>query len=189
MSQRTWTGHVFIATSVDGFIAERDGGLDWLTDPPAEPRHVTAHRGGDAPADYDEFSATVSHLVMGRGTYEKVLTFDRWPYDRFTTLVVSTTLPPSSDGRVTVLRSLAEVCSRLEDDGATAVYVDGGRVVSDFLAAGLIDELIITRAPVLLGDGLPLFHALPHQIRLLHRGTSTSEAGMISTRYRVASPG
>lgn len=188
MKLRTWTGHVFIATSIDGFISEPDGGLDWLTDPPPETRHAAAHQGQDAPPGYEEFTTAMSHLVMGRGTYEKVLTFNRWPYDRLEVLVISTTLPQASDDRVTVLRSLADACSRLETDRATAVYVDGGQIVSQFLAAGLIDELTIARAPVILGDGLPLFHALPHPIRLLHEGTSTTNTGMTNTRYRVDRP-
>lgn len=193
--QRGWSGHVFIATSVDGYIAEPDGDLDWLTDPPAEPRHVPAHRGMDAPPDYDAFTAQVSHLVMGRGTYEKVLTFDPWPYERFRVLVLSTQLPAGSagahgpdgpHGRVTVVGSIDHACELLDREQATAVYVDGGEVISAFLARGLIDELTITRAPVLLGAGLPLFHALPTQVRLIHLGTSTTDSGMTTTRYRVA---
>jgi dihydrofolate reductase len=183
--QRTWTGLVFIATSVDGYIAGPDGGLDWLTEPPAEPRHATAQHGDDAPPGYDEFTAGVSHLVMGRGTYEKVLTFDPWPYGRFRVLVLSTTLPNDIDERISVVTSVAEACSLLAMEEATAVYVDGGQVVSRFLAEGLIDELTISRAPVLLGRGLPLFHALPREVRLVHEGTSTTDSGMTSTRYRV----
>jgi len=184
--QRIWTGLVFIATSVDGYIARPDGGLEWLTEPPAESRHTTGHHGDDAPPDYDEFTAEVSHLVMGRGTYDKVLTFDPWPYERFRVLVLSTTLPRDRDDRIRVVASLPEACSALTEDEATAVYVDGGQVISQFLADGLIDELTISRAPVLLGEGIALFHALPRETRLIHLGTSTSDTGMTSTRYRTS---
>lgn len=183
---RTWTAAVFIAASVDGYIAVADGGLDWLTDPPPEPRHVPAQPGAHPPPDYDEFTAGVSHLVMGRGTYEKVLTFDSWPYEKLSVLVLSTTLPTGDDPRVTVVRFTDDARQRLDDDAATGVYVDGGQVLTDFLRHGLIDELTITRAPVILGHGLPLFHDLPRQVRLVHRGTASLGAGMVSTRYAVA---
>lgn len=183
--QRTWKGAAFIAASVDGFIALPDGDLAWLTDPPPEPRHVPAWRPSDAPPGYDDFTAGVSHLVMGRGTYEKVLTFGFWPYEKFRVLVLSTTLPDELDPRITVARSVAEARELLDLDAATHVYVDGGRVLTDFLWHDLVDELTITRAPVLLGRGLPLFHNLPHEIHLIHLGTATSETGMTSTRYAV----
>ncbi len=182
---RTWKGAVFIAASVDGFIARPDGDLTWLTDPPPEPRHVLASSGRDAPPGYEDFTAGVSHLIMGRGTYEKVLTFGFWPYENFRVLVLSTTLPDAVDPRITVARSVTEAWELLDLDAATQVYIDGGRVLTDFLRHDLVDELTITRAPVLLGEGLPLFHALPHEIRLIHLGTATSETGMTSTRYAV----
>lgn len=184
-TRRTWTGHVFIATSADGYIALPDGDLDWLTDPPAEPAHAPAHHGPDAPAGYDDFTADVTHLVMGRGTYDKVNTFDQWPYERFRTVVLSTTLAPDVDGRITVVRSLDQAVALLDRERAGKVYVDGGQLVTAFLAAGLIEELTISRAPVILGAGLPLFHGLPHPVRLAHLGTSTTDTGMTSTRYRV----
>lgn len=183
---RTWKGAVFIAASVDGFISLPDGDLAWLTDPPPEPRHVPGSKGDHAPQDYEEFTAGVSHLVMGRGTYEKVLTFGFWPYERFRVLVLSTTLPDDVDARITVVRSVTEARRLLDLDVATGVYVDGGRVLSDFLRHDLIDELTVTRAPILLGHGMPLFHELPQQIRLLHLGTATFDTGMTSTRYEVA---
>jgi dihydrofolate reductase len=183
---RTWKGAVFIAASVDGFIALPDGDLDWLTDPPPEPRHVAAWSGDDAPQGYEGFTAGVSHLVMGRGTYEKVLTFGLWPYDKLRVVVLSTTLPTAADPRITVVRSVAEARQLLDVEANRGVYVDGGRVLTEFLRHDLVDELTITRAPVLLGRGLPLFHALPHEIRLIHLGTATTENGMTTTRYAVA---
>lgn len=185
-THRSWTGLVFIASSVDGYIARLDGDLAWLTDPPAEDRHVSPHEGHDAPPDYDAFTAGVSHLVLGRGTYEKVLTFGSWPYDRFRVVVLSTTLPLEDDSRITVARSIAQARAVLEDEQATSVYVDGGEVLTSFMAEGLIDELTISRAPIVLGGGLPLFHTLPSSIRLIHQGTSTTQSGMTCTRYRVA---
>jgi len=184
-TRHTWSGHVFIATSVDGYIALPDGDLAWLTDPPTETGHVPASHGHDAPPGYEDITADVTHLVMGRGTYDKVATFDPWPYDRFRTVVLSTTLDPDADARITVVTSIEQALALLEDEQAGKVYLDGGQVVTAFLAANLIQELIISRAPVILGAGLPLFHTLPHPVRLVHLGTSTTETGMTSTRYRV----
>ena len=182
---RTWRAAVFIAASVDGYIALPDGDIDWLTDPPPEPRHVPAQPGEHPPPDYEQLTAGVSHLVMGRGTYEKVLTFDSWPYEAFRVLVLSTTLPADADPRITVLRSTTEAQQLLDAEDPTGVYVDGGQVLTDFLRHDLVDELTITRAPVVLGRGLRLFHDLPEQVRLVHRGTASLGAGMVSTRYDV----
>ena len=183
--QRTWKGAAFIAASVDGYIALPDGDLAWLTDPPPEPRHVPGWSGVDAPQGYEDFTAGVSHLITGRGTYEKVLTFGLWPHEKLRVLVLSTTLPDDADPRITVVRSIPEARRVLDLDAVSGVYVDGGRVLTDFLRHDLVDELTVTRAPVLLGRGLPLFHELPGEIRLIHLGTATSQTGMISTRYEV----
>ena len=90
--QRTLTGHVFIATSVDGYIATVGDGLDCLVDPPREAGHVAPQHGEDPVPDYEEFTAEVTHMIMERGTYDKVTTFDSWAYGGFTTLALSTTL-------------------------------------------------------------------------------------------------
>lgn len=183
--QRNWKGMVFIATSLDGFIARPDGDISWLTDPPPNPHHVRGEPGGDPPPSYDEFIAGVDHLVMGRGTYEKVLTFGFWPYGGLQVLVLSTTLSRNTDDNVTVVSSLDEVIRTLAAREATAVYVDGGRVIQTFLFNGLIDDLTISTAPVLIGGGLPLFGLLDHDVRVTHVGTSTSDTGMTSSRYAV----
>ncbi|MFZ4894741.1 dihydrofolate reductase family protein [Plantibacter sp. Mn2098] len=182
---RAWTGRVFIATSVDGYIARLDGDIDWLTDPPSHIAHPAALHSDGTP-DYDAFLAGIDHIVMGRGTYEKVLTFDAWPYPEHPVIVLSSTLDPSTDSRVTVVATLDDAMRALDAAGAGGVYVDGGRVVQTFLRAGLIDELTITRAPVLLGEGLPLFDSMPTSRRLSLIGTSASPGGLTQATYRLA---
>lgn len=183
--QRSWKGMVFIATSLDGSIARPDGDISWLTDPPANPHHVPGEPGSNPPPGYDEFIVGVDHLVMGRRTYEKVLTFGFWPYADLQVLILSTTLARNTDGNVTVLASLNEVTRTLAANKAAGVYVDGGRVIQTFLSHDLIDELTISTAPILIGGGLPLFGLLEHEIRVTHVGTSTSDTGMTSSRYAV----
>lgn len=182
---RTWTGRVFIATSLDGFIARPDGDIGWLTDPPQRPH---AHVDSSRPAQtWDTFFPAVDHLVMGRGTYDKVASFDEWPYADKRVVVLSTT-PRDDDDRVTVVRTLDDALLALDDGHAQQVYVDGGQVIRTFLRAGLIDELTVSRAPVLLGSGLPLFGDLPDEVHLSLQASHASDDGMVHSTYTVERP-
>ena len=168
---------VFIGTSVDGFIARTNGDLDFL--PP----------GGGEPHGYEEFMGTVDALVIGRKTFETVLAFDRWPYGAKPVFVLSTRqLAPAPIGAVVEHMSgdPAEITSRLDARGIRHVYVDGGVTIQRFLRAGLIQRLIITRVPVLIGDGIPLFGALPHDIQLRHIATRHYPSGLVQSEYHVA---
>ncbi len=167
---------VFIGISLDGFIARANGDLDFL--PP----------GGGEPHGYDEFMATVDALVIGRKTFETVLTFDTWPYGDKPVFVLSTrTLAPAPLGAVVERMSgdPAEIMSQLDARGIRHVYVDGGITIQRFLQAGLIQRLIITRVPVLIGDGVPLFGTLPHDIRLRHVATRQYPSGLVQSEYHV----
>lgn len=185
MRSRTWRGLVYIATSLDGFIARPDGDIDWLTDPPDDSGHAPARPGPQPAPDYDTFMLDVDHHVIGRGTYEKVLTFGAWPYTDTRVVVLSSTMDPDVDDRITVAGDLDVVLALLTRRAAAGVYVDGGKVIQTFLRHGLIDEMTITTAPVLLGEGLQLFGALPGDVRLTLLGTSVLAGGMVSSRYRV----
>lgn len=167
---------VFIATSLDGFIARPDGDLDWL--PP----------GGGEEHGYDAFMATVDALVIGRKSFEKILTFDTWPYGGKPVFVLSTgTLGPALPGAVVerMSGSPAEIVSHLAARGMRHIYVDGGITIQRFLQAGLIQRLIITRIPVLLGAGIPLFGALERDIPLRHVGTRQYASGLVQSEYVV----
>ena len=187
MTSHSWQGRVFIAASTDGYIARRDGDLEWLTDPRQilDHPHAPAHDGPTPPAAYEEFMAGIDHLVMGRGTYEKVRTFQSWPYAEKHVIVLGSTMRVGVDDRVSVATSVAQVLDLLEGRGARQVYVDGGLVIQEFLRRGLIDDMIITTAPVLLGEGIPLFGALGADVHLQHLGTSYGDSGMTSSHYRV----
>ena len=165
----------FIATSLDGYIARPDGSIDWLTS--------RGEQAGDT--GYNEFMTSVDTVVMGRKTFEKVLTFDFWPYDGKQVEVLSTTLAPDADERVIVHRTLDALIETLNDRGAKRVYADGGRVIQTFLRAGLLNELTITTAPVLLGAGIPLFGPVPADIPLNHNATRTLKAGFTQSDYTV----
>src|SRR5271169_1204416 len=144
---------VFVGTSVDGFIARANGDLDWLP------------LGGNP--SFDAFMATVDAVVMGRKTFEKVLTFDTWPYGEKPVFTLSThQLPQAPLGAVVERMSgaPAEIVSQLGARGMGHLYIDGGITIQRFLQAGLIQRLVITRIPVIIGDGIPLFGALQRDI-------------------------
>jgi dihydrofolate reductase len=169
---------VFVGTSLDGFIARHNGDFDFLPE------------GGGEPHGYDEFIATVDVLVIGRNTIDKVLTFDTWPYRDMRVVVLSNRpLDTSAISSARVERMAgppSEIVSRLAAGGARHAYIDGGITVQQFLRAGLIQRLIITRVPVIVGQGIPLFGSLPHDVRLRHVATQAYTSGLVKSEYEVA---
>jgi dihydrofolate reductase len=172
------TVSVFVGTSVDGFIARPNGALDFL--PP----------GGGEPHGYDEFIASVDALVIGRNTFEIVLAFPEWPYGDKRVVVLSSRpldLSALRGGRVEQMTGTpAEIVSKLAASGAQHLYVDGGITIQRFLRAGLVQRLIITRVPVLIGEGIPLFGSLPRDVRLRHVSTQHYPSGLVKSEYQVA---
>ena len=173
---------VYIATSLDGFIAREDGALDWL--PGAD--GTGADQGEDY--GYAAFMATVDALVMGRKTYEMVRSFGDWPYRVPVSVLSSRPLDVPEDLQGKVERQSGEpreIVAAWAHRGAKHLYVDGGRTIQQFLAARLIDRLILTRIPVLLGQGIPLFGPLPHDLRLRHTETTSYPSGLVQSSYEV----
>jgi dihydrofolate reductase len=168
---------VFIGTSVDGFIARPNGDLDFLP------------TGGGEPHGYDEFMANIDALVIGRKTFETVLAYPAWPYGDKRVVVLSSRLLDLSTARGGVVEQMdgppAEIVSKLAASGARQLYVDGGITIQGFLRAGLVQRFIITKVPVLIGEGIPLFGALPHDIRLRHVATQAYPSGLVKTEYDV----
>lgn len=167
---------VFVGTSLDGFIARRNGQYDFL--PP----------GGGEPHGYEEFIAGVDTVLIGRNTFEVVLKLPSWPYgDRRVVVLSHRTLQLSEiTGRVEQMSGEpAEVAQKLSASGAEHVYVDGGITVQEFLRAGQIHDLTITRVPVLIGEGISLFGRVPQDIKLRHMGTRQYHSGMVTSEYEV----
>jgi dihydrofolate reductase len=162
----------FVGTSLDGFLARRNGEYDFL---PVD---------GGEPHGYEEFLASVDTVVIGRNTFDVVLKLPDWPYgDR--RVVVLSHRPIHSEKAVVMSGDPRQVIDELARKKAKHVYVDGGITVQEFLRAGQIDEVTITRVPVLIGEGIPLFGAVPHDIRLRHLGTRQFESGLVTSRYEV----
>jgi dihydrofolate reductase len=169
---------VFVGTSVDGFMARPNGDLDFLPE------------GGGEPHGYNEFIATVDTIVIGRKTFETVLTFADWPYGDKHVVVLSSRPVDLSAVRGGVVEQMAgppaEIVSKLAASGAQHVYVDGGITIQKFLHAGLVHRLTITRVPVLIGEGIPLFGALPREVGLRHVATQHYPSGLVKSEYDVA---
>lgn len=170
---------VFVGTSVDGFIARPDGELDFL--PP----------GGGEEHGYTEFFASVDALVIGRGTFETVLGFGSWPYGTKPVVVLSSRPLDLSRVRGGVVEQMsgapAEIVDRLTARGIGHIYVDGGITIQRFLRAGLITRIVVTRVPVLIGSGIPLFGPLDADVPLRHVATRTFPSGLVQSEYAVAS--
>ena len=174
------SAHVFIATSLDGFIARRNDDIDWLTG--------FSSLGEDH--GYDTHIARMDGIIMGRGTYEKVATFDQWYYEK-PVLVLSRSLDPATvpaqlTGKVEFIAATpAEAMDLAASRGWNRIYADGGKLIQSFLRAGFVEDLIISRIPILLGDGIPLFGPLEQDIVLDHLETKSFPSGLVQSHYRV----
>ena len=178
--EATAGGHVFIATSLDGFIARPDGAIDWLDRP-----------GTDEDHGYAAFLSRMDGLLMGRATCETVRGFDiPWPYEKpvvvLSRSLTEAELPPDLAGRVRIWdASPRAALARLHAEGWARAYVDGGALIRSCLESGLIDEITLTRLPVLIGEGRPLFGPLPADVALIHLGTRSFASGLVQSRYAL----
>ncbi len=176
---------VYIATTLDGFIARENGELDWL--PGSD---------GEVPVDsesedfgFNAFMESIDVLIMGRNTYELAISTGMWPYGNKRVIVLSNTLHNLADGVPTTVELKSELPSdlynNLKKSGAKHLYIDGGKTIQGFLNSGLIDEIIITRVPVLIGTGIPLFGPLDNDQKLKHIETRAYKNGFVQTKYEV----
>ena len=171
----------FIATSLDGYIARRDGSIDWLTDVQS-----LIPEGEDC--GYLDYMASIDGLVMGRHTFQSAVGFAEWPYGDLPVTVLSrtqVTIPPALARSVRSSQEMPdELVARLSRERFHHLYVDGGQTIQNFLRAGLLDEITVTVIPVLLGDGRPLFGPLPHDVKLDLVGSRAYEFGFVQSTYR-----
>jgi dihydrofolate reductase len=168
---------VYIATSVDGFIAREDGDINWLSE---------YENPDNSDFGYSDFMEKIDYLLMGRKTYEKVLTFGDWVYSK--PVIVFTNklkeVPENLIGKVTFsIKEPEEVLSELDLKNEKNFYIDGGLLIQYFLNKDLIDELIITRIPILLGKGIPLFSNINQELKLKHINTSIYNNTFVKSHY------
>lgn len=173
---------VFIAASLDGYIARDDGSIDWLMK-----ANELAPPGEDG--GYQSFISTVDGLVMGRHTFEKVVSFDSWPYGDLPVIVMSNNpldIPKHLKQSVSVSsKTPHELVKQLTDEGFKHLYIDGGVTIQKFIASNLVKELTVTLVPVLLGSGRSLFGSLVHDVPLHLIATNTFGGGFVQIKYSV----
>ncbi len=168
---------VYIATSLDGFIATSEGDLDWLDEIP-NPEGIDF--------GYAEFMSGIDALVMGRKTFEKVASFGIWPYNKpvFVLSRSKISVPPELENKVEIVnKTPKKLVDNLRAKGFQNLYVDGGITIQKFLADGLIDEMIITKVPVLLGSGIPLFGTLQQRQYFKHEKTDILNEMLVKSHY------
>jgi dihydrofolate reductase len=167
---------VYVGTSLDGFIARKDGDIGWLVKFENQEVHDS----------YGEFINKIDAIVIGRGSFEKVLSFPSWPYEK-KVFVLSTSLkqvPGMLTEKVTIVSMPPkELLSYLSKEGFSTIYIDGGKVIQSFLKEDLIDELIITTVPVLTGSGISLFDQLNNDLSFKHIQTSIYSNGLVKSHY------
>ena len=150
---------VFIATSIDGYIADKNGNIEWLH---AIPNPDQMDMG------YGEFISQIDALVMGRTTFETVCGFDiDWPYQKpvFVLSNTLTSIPEEFKDKAELLKgTLKEILEKIHERGCYKLYIDGGKTIQSFLKEDMIDEMTITTIPILLGGGIPLFTELSNQL-------------------------
>ncbi|TGL59307.1 dihydrofolate reductase [Leptospira ognonensis] len=172
---------VFIATSLDGFIARNNGDIDWLVNAPNPEKDDFG---------YNEFIKSIDVILMGSGTFRTVESFDSWPYPDKKTIVLSSSHSESEKYQLQDITfsqaTPSTIVASLEEQSFKNVYVDGGKVIQSFLRANLIDELIITKIPILIGQGRPLFGELKKDLHLHHTKTKSFSNGFVQSTYERA---
>ena len=167
---------VYIGTSLDGFIAKKNDDIEWLTQ----------FQNEEVGREYEEFMKRIDAIVIGRGTFDKVLTFPAWPYTK-KVFVLSTTIkqpPEELKKKVTILSMKPkELLAYLSGEGYSTVYIDGGKVIQEFLKEDYIDEMIITKVPLLIGDGIPLFGKQDKELSFRHLQTKILSNGLVKSFY------
>lgn len=174
---------VYCGVSLDGFIARADGAIDWLEIETSE---------ADGDMGWSGFLASVDHIVMGRATFEQFVGFGVWPYESLRITVLSSTRAtvPMEMREKAECSALAptELLAKLAADGHKRVYIDGGKTVQSFMREDLIDELVVTTLPVLIGDGISLFGPIPADMAWQHVSTEAFVSGFVRSTWRRLRP-
>ncbi|MFC1769723.1 dihydrofolate reductase family protein [Nitrospirota bacterium] len=168
--------YVYIAASLDGYIAAPDGGIDWLMEIPIP----------EGDNNFAEFMSKIDALVMGRNTFEMVVSFGEWIYDKpvFVLSNTLTSVPENLAGKAEPISGeLSSVVEQLNSRGYKNLYIDGGKTIQSFMEADMIDHLFVTRVSLLLGDGIPLFGTLSKSMKFKHVQTEVLTEDLVQGHY------
>jgi len=167
----------YIACSIDGFISDKNGELEWLTSIPNT---------SESDFGFAEFIDRIDGIIMGRKTFETVLGFPSWPYSK-PVFVLSSTLneiPVHLAGKCSIVNgSIRSIVSNLNSLEIKTIYVDGGKTIQSFLAEDLIDEMTITTVSTILGAGTPLFGSVFPLLNFSIRSTEQLNQRLTKTVY------
>lgn len=171
---------VFIATSIDGYIAKKNNDIDWLTkfSPPTDENE-------DKDCGFSKFFSSVDVLVMGRNSYDVVSHFDPWPYEGKRVIVLSSTLTSVCEQAELFKGEITALIEKLHAEDTKHIYVDGGATISQFLNRGLVDQLIISLIPVVLGSGIPLFSNINNDKWCRLMSSQVYSNGLVQLRYET----
>jgi len=169
---------VFCGVSVDGFLARPDDTFDFLLS------------GEQEPHGFKEFLASIDVVVMGRRTFEVVSKLGHLELYGNKPMIVLSGRPLEFQRKVTAtVEQMSgeprEIVMQLELRGFRRAYLDGGLTIQRFLAAGCVSRLVITRVPVLIGSGIPLFGPVPRDIELRHVSTRSYPGGLVQSEYEL----
>jgi len=170
--------YIYIAATIDGFIADKNGGIDWLMEIPGPDNNDYG---------FGEFMKKIDGIIMGRKTFEKALTFNEWIYSKKVFVLSNTlkTIPASFFDKAEIINgTLTSILSRLKAKGLNNLYIDGGITIQNFIKEDLIDEMIITRVSILLGGGIPLFGELNDLTKFKVISTQILNEFLVKTHYR-----
>lgn len=166
---------IYIATSIDGYIARTNGEIDWL-----DYGHT-----GDEDYGFKTFIGDIDALVLGRNTYEVVSGFDQWPYEGKKVIVLSHSLTKVRKEAELFSGQLTDLTSKLHSEGIKHIWVDGGITVSQFLEAGLVDDITISIISMVLGSGIPLFSTMNREQKCRLINTRSFPSGLVQLKYEV----
>ena len=169
---------MYVATSLDGYIADSNGDVNWLNNIPNPDK---------TDYGYADFMKNIDALVMGKNTFQKVLSFGKWPYDKLV-FVLSHSLseiPENLAGKIEIIKGdVKKLMEKINQNGFNNLYIDGGEVIHSFLKKDLIDELIITKVPILLGQGIPLFRKIDKKLSFKHKSTEIYNNSLVKSHYK-----
>ncbi|TGK77577.1 dihydrofolate reductase [Leptospira noumeaensis] len=171
----------FIATSLDGFIARTDGSIDWLT----SKEYIIENND----FGYSSFMANIDCIIMGRATFETVLTFKTYPFESIPVFVLTRNQNYKYESHFPIQifhGTLNDLNSALEEKQIRSAYIDGGLVIQSFLDKSMLNEITITQVPILLGSGLPLFTNCKQEIKLKHIRTLPFPNGFVQSMYQIS---
>jgi dihydrofolate reductase len=174
---------VFVGTSLDGFIARENGDIGWLDD--ANKKVTSGEDFG-----FSSFLGSVDLIIMGRKTFEQVVSFDHWPYKETRMIVLTSKnieIPEKLKKTVTrgSVLSPEQLISELSGQSVNHIYVDGGIVIQDFLSARLVDEITVTIIPILIGKGKSFSGLLSKDLFLQHLKTTVYDFGFVQNKYKI----